>query len=203
MLALCVRRSSDVPTFQQSADDRTAQAVVVSCDLRYEEDVVRMVHRVVQRLGRIDVVINAASILGPKLPVVDYPVEPWRNVIATNLVGTYLVCREVLPWMLRQGSGSIINVTSSVTTDIEPNWGAHLVSASGIDGLTGLLAAEVKGSGVCVNTVEMPAPHSASDGVGGDSDGDWANAFLWLAGEDSADISGERIRATGFALPSS
>ena len=55
--------------------------------------------------------MNAASMTGPQVAVADYAVESWRDVIATNLTGTFLVCREVLPWMLRQQSGSIINAT--------------------------------------------------------------------------------------------
>ncbi len=127
-LALCVRRMAHLPDLEQRLARRLEHTLIVPCDLRYEENVVRMIHRVVQRFGRIDVIVNAAYILGPLVPIMDYPVDPWRDVLATNLTGTYLVCREALPWMTRQGSGSIINVTTSLTGAVKPRWGVRIRS---------------------------------------------------------------------------
>ncbi len=200
-LALSVRRPEELTPLQQSHASHEDRIFVVPCDVRHEDDVIRMIHRVIRRFGRIDVVINAAAIVGPRTPVVDYPIDPWRNVIATNLTGTYLVCREVLPWMTRQGRGSIINVTSSLTTSVRPQWGAYLVSTHSIEGLTMLLAAELKGSGVRVNTVEVAIPTAASAGRA--DDGEWLQAFLWLAGDDSTAKNGERIRAADFVRAAS
>lgn len=194
-LALGVRRPAELMPLQSELATHQDQLMVVPCDVRDEDDVIRMVHRVTRRFGRIDVLINAAAIVGPKSPVVDYPIDPWRNVIATNLTGTYLLCREVLPWMTRQGCGSIINVTSSLASSVRPEWGAYLVSNHSIDGLTRLLAAELKGSGVRVNAVEVAVPTStagrADDGLG-------LQVFLWLASDASAAKNGERIRAADF-----
>jgi NAD(P)-dependent dehydrogenase (short-subunit alcohol dehydrogenase family) len=199
-LALCVRRMAHLPELEQRLAQRHEHTLIVPCDLRYEENVVRLMHRVVQRFGRIDVIVNAAYILGPLVPIMDYPVDPWRDVIATNLTGTYLVCREALPWMTRQGSGSIINVTTSLTGDVKPQWGAYAVACHAVEGLTRLLAAELDGTGVRVNALDIgemqpdltPATPAAS----------WTNAFLHLAGDDSAGRSGECIRAADFAVVS-
>ncbi len=195
-LALCVRRMAHLPELEQLLANQNEHAMIVPCDLRYEENVVRMVHRVVQRFGRIDVVVNAAFICGPRVAIVDHPAEPWRDVIATNLTGAYLLCREALPWMTRQRSGSIIHVTSSLTSSVRPAGGAYMVSNFAIEGLTKLLAAELKGTGVRVNCIDvgtMTAHHEPADAQG------WTGAFLWLACDDSAGQSGERIRAADFA----
>lgn len=194
-LAIGVRRMSELVPLRQSMAADEERLFIVPCDVRDEGDVVRTVHRVIRRFGRIDVLINAAAIVGPKTPVVDYPIDPWRNVIATNLTGTYLLCREVLPWMQRQGCGSIINVTSSLTTSARPEWGAYLVSTHSIEGLTRLLAAELKGSGVRVNAVEVASPSATGRG----DESEWLQAFLWLASDASAAKNGERIRAADFA----
>lgn len=199
-LALCVRRMAHLPDLELRLARRLEHTLIVPCDLRYEENVVRMIHRVVQRFGRIDVIVNAAYILGPLVPIMDYPVDPWRDVIATNLTGTYLVCREALPWMTRQGSGSIINVTSSLTGEVKPRWGAYAVAGPAVEGLTRLLAVELDGTGVRVNAVDIgemkpdlsPAAPASS----------WTEAFLHLAGDDSADRNGECIRAADFASAS-
>jgi len=196
-LALCVRRMAHLPELEQRLAQRHEHTLIVPCDLRYEENVVRMMHRVVQRFGRIDVIVNAAYILGPLVPIIDYPVDPWRDVIATNLTGAYLVCREALPWMTRQGSGSIINVTTSLTRDVKPQWGAYAVTSHAVEGLTRLLAAELDGTGVRVNAVDIG--EMKPDLTPSTPASSWTNAFLHLAGDDSAERNGECIRATDFA----
>jgi NAD(P)-dependent dehydrogenase (short-subunit alcohol dehydrogenase family) len=158
-----------------------------------------MVHRVAQCFGRIDVAVNAASISGPKLGIVEYPAEPWCNVTDTNLHGTYFVCREVLPWMIRQHTGSIINITSALTTTSQAQGGACAVSQHAIEGLTKVLASELRDSGVRVNTVDIDEPTSHPGTAQADSG--WTNAFLWLAGDESAARNGEHIRAADFARP--
>ncbi len=198
-LAVSVRRPHEVDTMERALRPLDVSLMAVPCDLRYEEDVVRMIHRIVRRFGRIDVVVNAASVAGPKLPIVNYPVDPWRNILATNLTGSYLVCREVLPWMDRQGGGSIINVTSNLAGTGRPEWGAYFVSTHAIEGLTRLLASEHRSTGVRINCVDIGEPRSegplAADGA------DWAEAFLWLASDESASINGERICAGKFVKP--
>lgn len=196
-LALCVRRTESSLDLERMLAGRDADAMIVPCDLRHEENVVRMVHRVAQRFGRIDVAVNAASISGPQLGIAEYPAEPWCNVTATNLHGTYFVCREVLPWMIRQHAGSIINITSTLTAASRAQWGACAVSQHAIEGLTKLLASEMEDSGVRINTIDIGEPQSQPDGVR--TEVGWTNAFLWLAGDESADKNGEHIRAADFA----
>jgi len=199
-LALCVRRMAHLPDLEQRLAERLEHTMIVPCDLRYEENVVRMIHRVVQRFGRIDVIVNAAYVLGPQVPIMEYPVDPWRDVVATNLTGTYLVCREALPWMTRQGSGSIINVTTSLTRDVKPRWGAYAVTGYAVEGLTRLLASELDGTGVRVNAVDIGemqpnlAPATPAEV--------WTNAFLHLASDESSARNGECVRADDFASAS-
>lgn len=198
-LALVVRRVSDVCAYTSAADASAkpaAASLIESCDLRYEDEVVRLVHRVIDRLGRIDVLVNAAAVVGPRHCVMDYPVDPWRNVIDTNLHGPYMLCREVLPWMTRQGSGSIINVTTSLSTNAKSELGAYFVSSYCIQGFTELLATELRGSGVRVNAVELAPPGPGYNPVV--QDPGWTRAFLWLASDDSSDRNGQRISAADF-----
>jgi NAD(P)-dependent dehydrogenase (short-subunit alcohol dehydrogenase family) len=196
-LALCVRRPEDVAEAERLVEERGAVAFTVVCDVRYEEDVVRAVHRIVHRVGRIDVAVNAASMTGPEVAIADYPVESWRDVIATNLTGAYLVCREVLPWMLRQQSGSIINATCPLDANRPDNPGAQCVGAWAVEGLTRILATEVKGTGVRVNLVEV-APSTPPEPISEEGT-DWTQAFLWLAGDDAANTSGGRFCAKDFS----
>jgi len=199
-LALVVRSASDVYEYSRLFDrmpDAATAAVVESCDLRYEDEVVRLVHRVVARLGRIDVLVNAATVVGPRYSLTDYPAEPWRYVIDTNVSGPYLLCREVIPWMVRQRQGSIINVTACPVESGRLDLGAFAVSNHSVLGLTEQLAAELDGSGVRVNSVELAIP--AAEGDAGPKDPAWTRAFVWLASDASLDRTGQRIVAADFS----
>lgn len=195
-LALCVRRMANLPPLEQSLADRDASAMIIPCDIRYEENVVRMVHRVVQRFGRIDAIVNTAAIMGPKLALIDYPAEPWRDVISTNVTGAFLICREALPWMVRQRSGSIVHVTTSLTSSVKAESGAYLVGNHAIEGLTRLLASELKGKGVRVNTVDVGTMNA--DLMPAAPTTDWVRVFLWLVSDDSSGQTGEKLSAAAF-----
>lgn len=194
-LALCVRRVSDVDPIERPLLARGVDVSVFPCDIRFEEDVVRMIHRVARRFGRIDVVVNGARAAAPRLNLTDYPVDPWRNVLATNVTGPFLVCREVLPWMIRQNEGSIINVSHGLGSGGRPDWAPHFIAAHATEGLSRLLLSQLRGTKVRVNTIEIGPPHH--EGQFEKADG-WTDAFLWLAGMDSASVSGQVIRAAEY-----
>lgn len=197
-LALAARTFRDLYGMENELLERNRKAVGFPCDVRYEDEAIRLVHRVVNRFGRIDCLINAAGVSGPRQSLVDYPLDPWREVIATNLTGGFLMCREVLPWMQRQKGGSIINVTSSVTSG-KSGWGALLASKCGVEGITRMLAAEMRDSGIRVNMVDVGMPKSEKRAV--ECPAEIAAPFLWLAGDDSGKTSGRRIVASEFKAP--
>jgi len=197
-LALASRTFRDLYAVETELLERNRKAVGFPCDVRYEDEAIRLVHRVVNRFGRIDCLINAAGVSGPRQSLVDYPLDPWREVIATNLTGGFLMCREVLPWMQRQKSGSIINVTSGVTSG-KAGWGAVVASRCGIEGMTRMLAAELRDSGIRVNMVDVGMPKS--DKRAQECPPEVAAPFLWLAGDDSIQANGKRIVAAEFTAP--
>ncbi len=196
-MAICVRRMINLPALEQRMADRGESPMIVPADLRYEENVVRMIHRVVHRFGRIDVIVNAAAILGPRVPLIDYPAEPWRDVLSTNVTGVYLICREAMPWLIRQGGGSIINVTTSLSTTPKAEWGAYLVANHAIEGLTKLLAMEVKDTGVRANVIDVGMMTSEVKPAGPNTN--WTKAFLWLASDESRAHNGDKISASAYA----
>lgn len=181
---------ADIPAVEHDLARSDVKAVVLACDLRYEEDVVRAVHRIGQTFGRIDVAVNATDVVGPQLGILDYPIEAWREVTAVNVTGAFLICREVLPWMLRQHSGAIINVTDRSRGKRSS---AYQFSVRAVEGFTKLLAAEVAGTGVRVSVVDIAQERPARRTQ--NAVHDWGRTLLHLTGDEPAAGTGQGIQA--------
>jgi NAD(P)-dependent dehydrogenase (short-subunit alcohol dehydrogenase family) len=105
-----------------------------------------------RRYGRLDVLINNAGILGPRVPLLRYPRREWEKVLRINLNGTFYVTQEAARIMARQRNGCILTVSSSVGRAGRAGWGAYAVSKFGVEGLSQVLADELRPAGVCVAT---------------------------------------------------
>jgi len=129
-------------------------------DVGSEEDMARMADRVLERFGRIDILLASAGILrsgkGPKTATELSPAD-WNAILRTNLRGTFLSNRAVLPAMLRQKSGDIINVSSTSGLRGFAYDAAYCASKFGIIGLSESLSEEVRRSGIRVTTI-CPGP---------------------------------------------
>jgi 3-oxoacyl-[acyl-carrier protein] reductase len=104
-------------------------------------------------LGRIDILIASAGITGATQPVHEFSIESWKRVIDVNLNGLFYCCREVVPFMLRNGYGRIVNVASVAGKEGNPNASAYSASKAGVIGFTKSLAKEVATQGILVNCV--------------------------------------------------
>jgi len=121
-------------------------------DVRKEKDVERIVQRCLKQFGGIDILINNAGIAAYK-PVEDTSEREWDDIIDTNLKGTFLFIRHVLPVMRKQGSGMIINISSGLGVEGMANFSAYCASKFGLVGLTKVVADETAGSGILVYAV--------------------------------------------------
>ena len=123
------------------------------CDVRDEQQVFRAFRLVLERFGRVDILVNCAG-AAAKADSLSVTREQWDQMLGTNLIGTYHCCREALKVMQRQGWGRIINISSiagrsySRTASV-----AYTCSKYGVIGLTRQLAAEFGKHGVTVNCV--------------------------------------------------
>lgn len=109
----------------------------------------------------IDIAVNNAGISGPNTVSWDYPVEDWQRVIAVDLVGTFLVSRAVIPVMLRNSYGRIVNIASVAGKEGNPNASAYSAAKAGVIGLTKSLGKELAESGILVNCVTPAAVRTA------------------------------------------
>jgi len=115
----------------------------------------------VEALGGIDILVANAGITGPNEKVWDYPVEAWRQVMDVNLGGVFLCCRAVVPLMIRQNYGRIVNVASIAGKEGNPNASAYSASKAGVIALTKSLGKELAGHDIAVNCITPAAAKTA------------------------------------------
>ena len=104
-------------------------------------------------LSRIDLLVCSAGITGATAPVHDFPIDSWKAVIDVNLNGVFYACRAIVPFMLANGYGRIVNVASVAGKEGNPNASAYSASKAGVIGFTKSLAKELATRGVLVNAV--------------------------------------------------
>lgn len=200
---ICARKEAEL--HQAVADIRLEGGDVDGCagDVGKIDDVERVVQAAVRRYGTIHVLVNNASVLGPRVEIADYPLDLWEEVIRVNLTGLFVLTREVLKVMKPERQGSIINVSSGVGRFGKPRWGAYSVSKFGVEGFTQMLAEEIRDFGIRVNAVN-PGPTRTVMRAEAYPDGDPATpvapaeitaVFIYLASDESAAVTGQSFDA--------
>ena len=146
------------------AEDALAKLGTVSTsivELTLDADIAAATADAVNAHGRIDILVNNAGITGGNAPTWELSPEVWRRVIEVNLVGPFLTCRAVVPQMVRQGYGRIINIASVAGKEGNPNASHYSASKAGLIALTKSLAKELATKGVLVNAVSPAAAKTA------------------------------------------
>ena len=111
----------------------------------------------IDALGGIDILVANAGIAGPNLKVWEYPVEAWQQVIDINLTGVFNCCRAVVPHMIRQNYGRIVNTASIAGKEGNPSASAYSASKAGVIALTKSLGKELAGHDIAVNCITPAA----------------------------------------------
>ena len=137
----------------ETAKAETGASGVVALDVSDLEAVRAAATQSKEVLGRIDILINSAGITGATVPVWEFPVDSWLKVMEINLNGTFYTCREVIPFMLENGYGRIVNVASVAGKEGNPNASAYSASKAGVIGFTKSLGKELATKGVIVNAL--------------------------------------------------
>ena len=177
------------------------QALSMAGDVSHEEDVRALFQLAMDAYGRVDILVNCAGIVLVR-PFVDMDAETWDRVIAVNLRGTFLCCRQAFRVMMAQQSGVIINLSSlSGVRGVEkfPGLSAYNVSKAGVAGLTEILAVEgkpfhirvcaVSPGAVDTEMLRQAAPHLKA----GMTPDDLAEILLFLADDSGRMLSGSNI----------
>jgi NAD(P)-dependent dehydrogenase (short-subunit alcohol dehydrogenase family) len=203
-LVINSRSETSIRPVAEEVEGLGAEVLAVAADVAKGEDARRLVDEAVGRFGGIDVLVNNAGLLGPRVAIEDYPEDEWRRVIDANLTGPYLVSRAAIP-RLREGA-SIINVVSGVSVEGRAEWGAYSVSKFGMEGLSQILAAELEGRGVRSNAVDpggmrtgmRAAAYPEEDPQTRITPEENTAVFLYLASDASRGVTGKRFKAQEF-----
>ena len=130
-----------------------ANAHPVAVDVSDADSVAKAVKATLGRFGRVDCLVNNAGIAGPTGPLWDYPIDTWRQILEIDLTGVFLCCRAVVPVMLKNDYGRIVNVASVAGKEGNPNAAAYSAAKAGVIALTKSLGKELATTGIRVNAV--------------------------------------------------
>jgi NAD(P)-dependent dehydrogenase (short-subunit alcohol dehydrogenase family) len=188
----------------REAESLGAEVLALAADVSKSVDVERLVGATVERFERIDVLVNNAGVLGPRVPIEEYPEDEWRRVIDANLTGLFLVTKAAIPHMPERGS--IINVVSGVSVEGRAGWGAYSVSKFGVEGITQILASELEGRRIRANAVDpggmrtemRAAAYPDEDPTTRITPEENTSVFLYLASDQSRGVTGQRFKAQEF-----
>lgn len=197
-LAICARTGSEVEESAKEIRALGTECLAVACDVSLEEPVSKLIGEVQKRFGRIDVLINNAGVMIRPAPIAETEVKKWDYTMAVNLRGPFLVTKALLPLMMRQKGGAIINVSSSIGRGAYANFAAYAASKWGIEGFTQTLAVEVKSYNIRVNSVEPGYVATKLTGYQGSRPESVTEVFVFLGTDESKGITGRMLSSSGW-----
>ena len=213
-------RANSAELEDAAAECRSYGIEVATClaDVSQPEEASRLVQEALDRMGQIDILVHNAAIR-PHRPIVEVPLEEWRQVMAVNLDACLFLCQAALPSMMERQHGSIIALGGQANVVGRLGTGSITASKMGLQGLMRVLAMELAPYGIRANMVmpgaidtERRSPEwyperlpTVSDTPGQPpiplgrqgTPQDVANACLFLASDDSSYVTGDRILVMG------
>lgn len=215
-LVLTDHRAEPLDDVARHLAERSARVVAHPADITRDEEVQSLVAAAVSDLGGVDVLINNAGVARPERDrnLATLTPEVWHHVLAVNLTGAYLVCRWVLPQMVRAGGGAVINIGSIAGLQAITAAGhAYSASKAGLIALTRSLAREYGSQGIRINAIcpgllETPLTDGLTAARGGEllrayplgrlgAPADISSAALFLASDAASWVTGSVLTVDG------
>ncbi|MFQ5918034.1 MAG: SDR family NAD(P)-dependent oxidoreductase [Candidatus Binatia bacterium] len=200
---ICARREEELEATADEIRAAGGEAGWYVADISKTREVKQLMREVRHVYGAIHVLVNNASILGPRETIVRYPLSAWEEVVRVNLTALFGVTKEALGMMIPRKEGSIINLSSGVGRVGKARWGAYAASKFGVEGFTQVLADEVKEWNIRVNAVnpggtrtEMRAEaYPQEDPMTLPAPDEITEVFVFLASPESQGVTGKSFEA--------
>jgi NAD(P)-dependent dehydrogenase (short-subunit alcohol dehydrogenase family) len=197
-LALCARTAAELEQTVNKIRALEVEAEGWTCDVAIEGQVKDFVANAQKKFGRIDVLVNNAGVMTRPAPITEIDVKKWDYTIAVNLRGPFLVTQAVVPIMMKQKAGSIINVSSMIGRGAYANFIAYATSKWGLEGFTQTLAAEARTSHIRVNSVEPGYVATKLTGYSGSMPESVTDVFVFLASDESKGVTAKMLSASNW-----
>ncbi len=199
---ICARNEAELKTAEIELKN-DAHISSLRADLTNLSDITLIKDFISKNYGKVDILVNNASILGLNTKIEDYPEEIWNKVIDINLNAQFYITKALIPLLKKSDNGSIINVSSTVGRQGRANWGAYSVSKFGIEALTQILAQELEEYNIRVNSVNpggtrtdmRAAAVPGEDPMTLPTPLDIAPVFVYLASDESIGETGKEYNA--------
>ncbi len=151
----------DIALAEKTAASLGKSVTAVSCDVTQPASVQAAREATIKVFGRVDILVNNAGITGPNGPVWDLKLADWQRVFAVNVDGPFNCCAALVPGMIAQNYGRIVNIASVAGKEGNPNASAYSASKAAVIGLTKSLGKELASYDISVNAVAPAAAKTA------------------------------------------
>jgi NAD(P)-dependent dehydrogenase (short-subunit alcohol dehydrogenase family) len=221
-VVVTARGEDQVQAVTESIRKQGGQAIGVAADVSDPEQAEELVEAALTQYDRVDILVNNAAVIWPLEEAAETDPEEWAYAIHVNLIAPFYLIRNVLPLMLAQGSGRIVNVSSGAAVSPILGGSAYCASKAGLDMLTRVIAKETDGKGVSINalypgmvdtdmqadirsvdtsetTLDFSRWHQAYEQQQLLPASDPARMIYWLSGPWSRGRSGEIFKSTDTA----
>ena len=136
----------------QEIRDRGSDAIYLPGDVSNEKTIAQIVENTLSKFGNIDILVNNAGIGGSR-PVLDTPLELWENIIRIDLTSVFLFSKRVIPEMIRQGGGKIVNISSCYANFGAKGVAAYCAAKAGVSNLTRQMAVDYSDKNININAI--------------------------------------------------
>jgi NAD(P)-dependent dehydrogenase (short-subunit alcohol dehydrogenase family) len=204
-VVVVARTPKEIGEVAQGIITSGGEAIAIQADIADEDDVAKMVREGINRFQRLDILVNNAGINLPYRTLLDITLPEWNQIIAVNLTGAFLCMKAVLPKMIEQHSGKIINISSIGARHGSAGRGPYRAAKAGLVNLTETVAAEVKEFGIdvnalCVGPTDTPMQVAIRHGKvpsGLMRPEEVASVVVFLASKDASGITATAIDVFG------
>jgi 3-oxoacyl-[acyl-carrier protein] reductase len=174
-----------------------ARVLAAPAEIVTEQGPQYIAQRAVKEFGRIDILINNAGAY-PESAIVDQDFREWRDALAINLTAPFLMCKAVIPHMIAQGSGNILNVSSGSSLAYSDGHVAYAAAKAGLNTFSQFLAEELRGNGIAVNAWMPGLISTDMSGHKGEDPSAVVPSVMWAVAQTADTFTGQAVRRREF-----